>query len=140
MKLKISTPAEIIYQGEVNNLSIPTENGTLHVAAGHAPVVASVKPGIIKIQVSLYDKPGNTILISTNKGMAFVDGKFVRIVSADATVNPQDSIEQLDAIRQSVIIKMKQMQNEGSIEEIERQRNKLEKIEADILLKRSLQK
>lgn len=96
MKLKISTPAEVIYQGEVNQISLPTENGTLHISAGHAPIVASIKPGLIQVQVTAYDKPGNTIFVSTTKGMAFVDGKVVRIVSADATINPTESIQALD--------------------------------------------
>ncbi len=92
MKLKISTPAKVIFQGEIEKISIPTETGSLKVMEGHPPMVTSVKPGIIKLwPMENHIKVGNEILISTSKGMVFIDGKIVRIVSAEATLTPEES-------------------------------------------------
>jgi F0F1-type ATP synthase epsilon subunit len=90
MKLKISTPAKVIYQGEIEKISIPTETENLKVMDGHAPMVTSVKPGIIKLwPMEDHVKVGNEMYISTSKGMVFIDGKIVRIVSAEATISPE---------------------------------------------------
>ncbi|MFA7717241.1 MAG: F0F1 ATP synthase subunit epsilon [Candidatus Absconditabacterales bacterium] len=136
MKLKISTPAQVVYQGDIAKISLPTESGMLTVSAGHVPMVASVKPGIITIRPVEYIQPSQEFFISTSKGMAFVDGKIVRIVSAEATINPQESSEVLDKIRNDLEKKIKQLKNEGSIEEIEKTMIKLEKVNADIKLKK----
>lgn len=59
---------------------------------GHPPMVISVKPGIIKVwPMENHVKVGNEIFISTSKGMVFIDGKIVRIVSAEATLAPEQS-------------------------------------------------
>lgn len=92
MKLKISTPAKVIYQGEIEKISIPTETGNLKVMDSHTPMVTSIKPGIIKVwPMENNVKVGNEIYISTSKGMAFIDGKVVRIISAEATLAPEES-------------------------------------------------
>ncbi len=135
MKLKISTPAQVVYQWEIAKISLPTENWMLTVSAGHAPMVTSVKPGIISIWPAEYTS-SKEFFISTSKGMAFVDGKIVRIVSAEATVNPQESSAVLDKIKDDLEKKIKQLKNEWSIEEIEKNMIKLEKVNADIKLKK----
>ena len=99
MKLKISTPAQVIYQGDIEKISLPTEDGTITVSAGHVPMVTSVKPGIITVWLADYSKPNQQLLVSTSKGMAFVDGKIVRIVSAEATINPVENTEKLNQIK-----------------------------------------
>jgi CRISPR-associated protein Cas8b1/Cst1 subtype I-B len=67
--------------------------------------------------------------------MVFVDGKIVRIVVSDATINPQESWEALKANKEHLEKKIKQLKTEGSIEEIENTLIKLEKINADLQLK-----
>lgn len=140
MKLKISTPAKAMYQGEIQKIAIPTENGKLYVSAGHAPMVTSIKPGIITIwPLENNFKPGSQIHISTSKWMVFVDGKFVRIVSAEATSTPESTEEHLYQSKKLLEEKIRRLKSEGSIEEIEKAIIKLEKIDADIELKKLLQ-
>lgn len=99
-------------------------------------MVTSVKPGIITIQPHPY-LPQETY-VSTSKGMAFVDGKIVRIVSAEATVNPSESTDTLNEMKHKLEQKIHAMRNQGSIEEIEKVTIKLEKINADLKLKTML--
>ncbi|MEI7563583.1 MAG: F0F1 ATP synthase subunit epsilon [bacterium] len=67
MKLKISSPAEVVYQGEIAKITLPTENGIISVSAGHAPMVSSIKPGIITVWPMEYIKPAQEIYVSTSK-------------------------------------------------------------------------
>ncbi|MCX6824646.1 MAG: F0F1 ATP synthase subunit epsilon [candidate division SR1 bacterium] len=140
MKLKISTPLKVIYQGEIEKISIPTENGNLKVMDGNAPMVTSIKPGIIKLwPIGNNMRVGHEIYVSTSKGMVFIDGKIVRIVTPEATLAPEESESNLLQNKKNLEDKIKRLKTEGSIEEIEKALIKLEKINADIELKKMLQ-
>lgn len=140
MQLKISTPAKVIFQGDIEKISIPTENGNIKVMDGHPPMVVTIKPGIIKLwPMEDRVKVGNEIYVSTSKGMVFIDGKIVRIVSAEATVAPEESESVLLGNKKILEDKIKRLKTEWSIEEIEKALIKLEKINADIMLKKMLQ-
>ena len=84
-------------------------------------------------------KVGNEMYISTSKGMVFIDGKIVRIVSAEATLAPEESESTLLQNKKTLEEKIKRLKTEWSIEEIEKALIRLEKINADIELKRMLQ-
>lgn len=140
MKLKISTPAKVIFEGEIEKISIPTETENLKVMDGHPPMVTSVKPGIIKVRPMKNNiQVGNEMYISTSKWMVFIDGKIVRIVSAEATLAPEESENTLLQNKKIIEDKIKRLKTEWSIEEIEKALIKLEKINADIELKKMLQ-
>ncbi len=140
MKLKISTPAKVIFEGTIEKISLPTENGNLKVMAGHPPMVTSIKPGIIKLRpMKNHIQVGSETYVSTSKGMVFIDGKVVRIVSSEATMAPEESENTLIKNKKLLEEKIKRLKSEWSIEEIEKALIKLEKINADLDLKRMLQ-
>lgn len=140
MKLKISTPSKVIFQGDIQKISLPTENGNLKVMAGNAPMVTTIKPGIIKVwPMENHIKVGPEMYISTSKGMVFIDGKIVRIVSTEATTRPEESENNLLQNRKTLEDKIKRLKSEWSIEEIEKNMIRLEKINADLELKKMLQ-
>ena len=113
MKLKISTPAKVIFQGEIEKISIPTENGNLKVMEGNHPMVTSVKPGIIKLRpMENHIKVGPEMYVSVSKGMVFIDGKIVRIVSAEATLAPEQSESTLLQNRKTLEEKIKRLKSE----------------------------
>jgi F0F1-type ATP synthase epsilon subunit len=59
---------------------------------GHAPMVTSVKPGIIKLWPMKNNiQVGDEMYVSIAKGMVFIDGKNIRIVSSEATLAPEES-------------------------------------------------
>jgi len=45
--LDILTPEKTVYSGEISSLIVPAELGYLGVLAGHAPLIAGLKPGKI---------------------------------------------------------------------------------------------
>ena len=113
MQLKISTPAKVIFQGDIEKISIPTENGNIKVMDGHSPMVVTIKPGIIKLwPMEDRVKVGNEIYVSTSKGMVFIDGKIVRIVSAEATVAPEESESVLLGNKKILEDKIKRLKTE----------------------------
>lgn len=138
MKLKISTPEKTIYEWEVRQITLPTENWEITINSSSSPLVSSLKPGIVKIipeePISWFIYFKNEISISTDKGMAFVDGKIIRIVVSSATTLPNQSLEALNKIKSDLETKIQELKKKGSIEEIEKSLIKLEKIKADIKL------
>jgi len=140
MKLKISTPSKVIYQGEIDKISIPTETWNIKVMEWHSPMVTSIKPGLIKLRpMTDLVKVGDEIYVSTSKGMAFIDGKIIRIVSSEATLAPEQSESTLVQDKKSIEEKIKRLKAEWSIEEIEKILIRLEKVNADLELKKMLQ-
>lgn len=113
MELKISTPSKVMYHGPIEKISIPTENGNLKVMSGHAPMVTSVKPGLIKVRpMKNHIQVGDEMLVSTAKGMVFIDGKIVRIMSTDATLSPEETESVLQQNKRSLEQKIKRLKNE----------------------------
>lgn len=49
MRLEIITPEQVIFDGEVNRVSFPGETGAFEVLRNHAPMVATIREGAIKV-------------------------------------------------------------------------------------------
>lgn len=138
MKLKISTPEKTIYEGEIRQITLPTESWEITITSSSSPFVSSLRPGIVRLipvePISWFIYFKNEISISTDKWMAFVDGKIIRIVVSSATTLPNQSLEALNKIKSDLENKIQYLKKNGSIEEIEKSLIKLEKIKADIRL------
>ena len=142
MKLKISSPAKTIFEWAIKQITLPTEIGDVTILPWHTPMVTALKPWIIKIvptdQVSksefIFTK--NTISLSVSKWMAFVDGKIVRIVTAVATTSLTESEKDLEDKKIKLEDDIKLLRKQWSIEDIEKSLMLLEKINADIRLKK----
>lgn len=57
MQIEIITPQKRLFKGEVSLASFPGADGSFGVMNNHAPIVATLKKGIIKLKVS--DKSEN---------------------------------------------------------------------------------
>lgn len=143
MNLKISSPEAIIFEGEILKATIPVENGAITVLPGHAPLVSVVKPGLVSIRSDDLAKEGtfdyifgdtNKIHVSVSKGIIFLDGKNINIVTSAATKSPQESEQELTSMKIHLEQKIVHLREQGSIEEVEKWLIDLKKIEADIEL------
>lgn len=139
MLLRIASPEKTIFDGKVKKVTLPTEQGEITILPNHTPVVTTLKPGIIRFVP--VDQPegdfvfnDNVISISTSKGMVFIDGEMVRVVTAVATASPQESAKTLEQMKLKLESNIKQLKQQGSIEEIEKSLVRLEKLNADITL------
>lgn len=56
MYLEIITPEKQIFQGEVDAVQFPGSEGLFQVLKNHAPIIATLKTGSIKIQLANNNK------------------------------------------------------------------------------------
>ncbi len=68
MFLKVISPEKVIYQGEVSLVQMPGKMGSFEILKNHAPLVALLDAGRIKI----IDASRNTILLDTSPGVVHV--------------------------------------------------------------------
>jgi F-type H+-transporting ATPase subunit epsilon len=81
------SPEKLLFSSEVTQVDIPGAEGDFGVLAGHAPIVTTVRPGILVI----YGEAGEQLRIVVNGGFAEV-GPTGLTVLADAAV-PLDEFD-----------------------------------------------
>ena len=74
------SPEKIAFSGEVEQVDIPGVEGDLGVMAGHAPLVASVRPGILTVTVG-----GKHEKIIVLGGIAEISAKGLTVLADTAT-------------------------------------------------------
>lgn len=74
------SPEKMAFSGEVEQVDIPGAEGDLGVMAGHAPLVASVRPGILTITVG-----GKHEKIIVLGGLAEISDKGLTVLADTAT-------------------------------------------------------
>jgi F-type H+-transporting ATPase subunit epsilon len=92
------SPEKLAFSGEVDQVDIPGAEGDFGVLAGHAPVVAVVRPGILTVTAG-----GAKLKIIVLGGLAEVSDKGLTLLADTAT-----SIEELD--RQAFASQIAEMQ------------------------------
>lgn len=74
MRVEVLTPRKIEFQGEAQNIVLPTMLGEIAVLSRHAPLVSVLKPGRIKIKTAEEE-----IIIQ-------IDGGILQVVENSATI------------------------------------------------------
>jgi F-type H+-transporting ATPase subunit epsilon len=101
------SPEKLAFSGEVDQVDIPGTEGDFGVLAGHAPVVAAVRPGILTV-ISGTSKQKIIVL----GGIAEVSEKGLTVLAETAT-----SIDELDRAKFAAMIsdmETKLAEKEGS--------------------------
>lgn len=80
------SPEMLLYSGEVEQVDVPGTEGEFGVLAGHAPLVAILKPGILTIS-----NGGESRRVVVLGGFAEVSGQGLTVLADVAT-----SVEELD--------------------------------------------
>lgn len=52
MHLDIITPESKVFSGSINSVQFPGLNGSFQVLENHAPIISSLKEGVLKIAIS----------------------------------------------------------------------------------------
>jgi len=83
------SPEKLAFSGEVDQVDIPGVEGDFGVLAGHAPVIAAIRPGIL------------TVFIGTNREQIVVSGGVAEVSVKGITVlaDIATSLEELDRAR-----------------------------------------
>ena len=83
------SPEKLAFSGEVDQVDVPGAEGDFGVLAGHAPVVAAIRPGILTVTSG-----GTHQKIIVLGGLAEMSGNGLTVLADVAT-----SIEELDRAR-----------------------------------------
>ena len=101
------SPEKLAFSGEVDQVDVPGVEGNFGVLAGHAPVVAAIRPGILTITAS-----GTQQKVIVLGGLAEMSDKGLTVLADVAT-----SLEDLDRAQLAESIsemEAKLSQHEGS--------------------------
>jgi F-type H+-transporting ATPase subunit epsilon len=88
------SPEKLAFSGEVDQVDIPGVEGDFGVLAGHAPVIAAIRPGII------------TVFSGGAREMIIVTGGVAEVTASGLTVlaDVARSLEELDRARLADVI------------------------------------
>ena len=78
MNLEIITPAEKLYQGEVNLVRLPGTKGSFTILRNHAPIISTLEKGTVKIvykqnETSYIEVLGGIVEVNRNKIIVLAD-------------------------------------------------------------------
>ncbi len=93
MHCEIVTPERSFYEQEAIFVVIPSEVGEMGVYAKHAPTVATLKPGAVKV-IGL---EGEESIMAVGGGYAAVDGKRVIVLANRAMMVSEIDIDSVTA-------------------------------------------
>lgn len=79
LKVEIITPAEIVYQGEVESVTLPGSKAPFQVLKNHIPIVSSLDNGKIKLSTEKGEK-----LFQNSEGFAEISNNKVSILVESA--------------------------------------------------------
>jgi F-type H+-transporting ATPase subunit epsilon len=82
--LDLVSPEKLLMSGEVDQVDVPGAEGDFGVLAGHAPLIATMRPGILTIY-----RGGEALKIVVNGGFAEVNPAGLTVL-ADQAVAVQD--------------------------------------------------
>jgi F-type H+-transporting ATPase subunit epsilon len=90
LPLRIVTPEKVSWEGEVDSLTVPAWDGSLGVLPGHAPLLAQLTPGVVRIRQT----GGDERLLA-------VSGGFVEVAEGKAALFAEtaEMAEEIDAER-----------------------------------------
>lgn len=79
MQLDILTPEQKIYSGDVYGVQLPGLEGSFEILEGHAPIIASLGNGKMKIlkdknTTELFDITGGFVEVINNKASVLIEG------------------------------------------------------------------
>ena len=77
MHLKVISPEAVIYEGEVSLVQMPGKMGSFEVLHNHAPIVARLDKGKVKI----IDMLRNIIYLDISSGLVHVKNNRIKIVT-----------------------------------------------------------
>ena len=72
MNLEIITPDKKLYNGEIKSIKLPGKDGSFGLLNRHAPIIAALKKGVIKVvtennETESFTVNGGTIELVNNK-------------------------------------------------------------------------
>lgn len=127
LNLEIVTPEKKVLSEAVDAVTIPTASGEIGILQNHAPLISSLKPGVLS-----YTKSGVTERLVIAGGFVEVSRNNVSILSDVAETAGDINIEKARAERESAERAL--VDWKGSLEDSEAERERLEIAQARLQL------
>jgi F-type H+-transporting ATPase subunit epsilon len=81
LHFELVSPARLLFSGDVTSVQIPGTEGEMTILAGHAPVLSTLKPGVVVVQKD-----------SSTADKIFVRGGFAEVNASGLTVLAETAI------------------------------------------------
>jgi F-type H+-transporting ATPase subunit epsilon len=127
LNLEIVTPEKKVLSEAVDAVTVPTASGEVGILENHAPLISALKAGILS-----YSKAGATERMMIAGGFLEVSRNNVSVLADTAERADEIDIEAAKAERESSERELSQWK--GSEEELETEKERLEKAQARLLL------
>jgi len=147
MHLTLVSPQETIFQWEVMKATIPTEVGMITILPQHIPLGSIVRPGILSflpknrkenafIEGTDFLFQNDEIHISVGSGSLYVDGENIILLVSGATTNPESDTKALEDMKIQLEKDIAEIKLQWDIDSIEKAYLSLQKLTADLHLKK----
>ena len=127
LNLEIVTPEKKVFSETVDAVTVPTASGEVGILENHAPLISALKAGILS-----YSKAGATERMMIAGGFLEVSQNNVSVLADTAERADEIDVEAAKAERESSERELSQWK--GSEEELETEKERLEKAQARLLL------
>lgn len=128
LKLEIVTPEKKVFDETVDSVSIPTAKGEIGILNNHAPLISTLKPGILS-----YSNKGTVDRMMISGGFVEVSNNKVSVLADAAERAGEINVEAARAERDEVE-KILGSWSSGSEEEFETEKERLERANARLQL------
>jgi F-type H+-transporting ATPase subunit epsilon len=85
------------FDGDVYEVLIPTQDGTIAVLEDHMPLISAAQPGVISVRKKATDRDDAMEHFAINGGVMEVDGKNLRFIADDITAAEEISEKEAEA-------------------------------------------
>lgn len=128
LKLEIVTPERKVFDETVEAVTIPTAKGEIGILTNHAPLISTLKPGILS-----YTNKGAVDRMVVSGGFVEVSNNKVSVLADVAERADEINVESARTEREDAE-KILGTWSSGSEEEFETEKERLEKAQARLLL------
>ena len=127
LKLEIVTPEKRVVDETVDSVTIPTQSGEIGILPSHAPLISELKSGVLT-----YTKGANSNRMMVSGGFVEVGADTVSVL-ADVAELAED-VDAAEARAEQTALERAMSSFNGTPEEMEQEREKLERAEARLQL------
>ncbi len=112
MQFKIVTPEGVVYDSEIEKVTIPTEAGEITVLPTHAPIVSVLKPGELLVY-----KEGQAYSLAVSGGILEIRPTGEVIILADTAERAEDiDVSRAEEARKRAEALLKEQENVADVD------------------------
>jgi len=112
LQFKIATPEKVVYEDEINQVSIPTTSGEITILPNHIPLVSVVQAGELKI----VDKDGEHVLAVAGGFLEVRDNNEIVILADNAERAEEIDLERAEQARERATKELEQAKSMENVD------------------------